>query len=73
MEMVHFSDEVVKSVSTLLPGQKEIATRYTIYPILIFQSPGTTIEQFIINHKIERIKKNSLFMATEHSEIAHGK
>ena len=69
IEMVHFSDEVVKvNFSTFL--SQKLRHDYTYLSNLFSEVQGTTIEQFIISHKIERIKELIIYGELNISEIA---
>ncbi len=56
IEMVHHSDELIKiNLSDYL--SEKLNYDYTYLANLFSEVQGTTIEQFIIHHKIERIKE----------------
>jgi AraC-like DNA-binding protein len=56
IEMVHHSDEVIKvNFSDYL--SKALNYDYTYLANLFSEVQGTSIEQFVISHKIERIKE----------------
>jgi AraC-like DNA-binding protein len=69
IEMVHHSDEVIKvNFSTYL--SEKLNHDYTYLANLFSEVQGTTIEQFIISHKVERIKELIIYDELNISEIA---
>ena len=56
IEMVHHSDEVIKTNFSDYLSEK-LNHDYTYLANLFSEVQGTTIEHFIISHKIERIKE----------------
>jgi AraC-like DNA-binding protein len=63
IEMIHFSDRQLKTnFSDYL--SKKLGYDYTYLANLFSEQQGTTIEQFIIMHKIQRIKE-----LMEHDEL----
>lgn len=69
IEMVHHSDEVVKvNFSTYL--SEKLNYDYTYMANLFSEIQGTTIEQFVISHKVERIKELIIYDELNISEIA---
>lgn len=70
IEMVHHTDgEIVKiNFSDLL--SKKLNHNYTYLANLFSEVQGTTIEQFLISHKIERIKELIIYGELNISEIA---
>jgi len=69
IEMVHHSDEVVKvNFSTYL--SEKLNHDYTYMANLFSEVQGTTIEQFVISHKVERIKELIIYDELNISEIA---
>ena len=69
IEMVHHSDEVIKvNFSHYLSGK--INYDYTYLANLFSEVQGQTIEQFIISHKIERIKELIIYGDLNITEIA---
>ena len=69
IEMVHHSDEVLKvNFSDYL--SEKLNHDYTYLANLFSEIQGTTIERFIINHKIERIKELIIYDELNISEIA---
>ncbi len=64
VEMVHHSDELIKTnFSTFL--SKKLHHDYTYLSNLFSEVQGTTIEQFIISHKVERIKRINYLWRTK--------
>lgn len=69
IEMVHHSDETIKTnFSDYLSGK--LAHNYTYLATVFSEVQGTTIEQFIISNKIERIKELMNFNELNITEIA---
>lgn len=69
IEMVHHSDEMIKiNFSNFL--SKQLNYNYTYMANLFSEVQGTTIEQFIISHKIERIKELIIYDELNFTEIA---
>lgn len=69
IEMVHHSDELVKTnFSDFL--SKKLNRDYTYLANLFSEVQGTTIEHFIIAHKIERIKELIIYGEMNITEIA---
>ena len=69
IEMVHHSDELIKTnFSDYL--SKKLVHNYTYLANLFSEVQGTTIEQFIIAHKIERIKELIIYGEMNITEIA---
>ena len=69
VEMVHHSDEIVKTnFSDFL--SKKLNHDYTYLANLFSEVQGTTIEKFIISHKIERIKELIIYGELNITEIA---
>src|SRR5256885_7521040 len=55
IEMIHYTDEMPKvNFSDFL--SEKLSYNYTYLANLFSETEGTTIEQFIIIHKIERVK-----------------
>ncbi len=69
VEMVHHSDEVIKINFSHYLGEK-LNHDYTYLSNLFSEVQGTTIEQFIIAHKIERIKELIIYGELNITEIA---
>lgn len=69
IEMVHHTDEMIKTnFSDYL--SKKLNHDYTYLANLFSEVQGTTIEQFIISHKIERIKELMIYGELNITEIA---
>ena len=69
IEMVHYSDEMIKvNFSDYL--SEKLNHDYTYLANLFSEVQGTTIEHFIINHKIERIKELIIYDELNITEIA---
>lgn len=70
IEMVHYSDEVIKiNFSDFL--SEKLHYDYTYLSNLFSEVQGTTIEQFIIYNKIERIKELIIYDELNITEIAY--
>src|ERR1035437_3423330 len=70
IEMVHHSDELVKINFSVFLSDK-LQHDYTYLANLFSEVQGITIEHFIINHKIERIKELIIYDELNMTEIAH--
>jgi AraC-like DNA-binding protein len=69
IEMVHHNDELIKiNFSDYL--SEKLKHDYTYLANLFSEVQGTTIEQFIISHKIERIKELIIYGELNITEIA---
>jgi len=69
IEMVHHSDEMIKvNFSDYL--SEKLNHDYTYLANLFSEIQGTTIEQFVIHHKIERIKELIIYDELNITEIA---
>ena len=69
VEMVHYSDEMIKvNFSDYLSDK--LRHDYTYMANLFSEIQGITIEHFIINHKIERIKELIIYDELNITEIA---
>jgi len=69
IEMVHYSDEPIKvNFSDYL--SEKLKHDYTYLANLFSEVQGTTIEHFIIDHKIERIKELIIYDELNITEIA---
>jgi AraC-like DNA-binding protein len=70
IEMVHYTDEPL-----LIKNSEYISARlqhnYTYLANIFAESTGTTIEQFMIIHKIERVKELLLYDEMTLTDIAH--
>ena len=69
VEMVHHTDEVIKVNFSHFLSEK-LNHDYTYLANLFSEVQGTTIEQFIIAHKIERIKELIIYGELNITEIA---
>ncbi|WP_320814220.1 AraC family transcriptional regulator [Flavobacterium sp.] len=69
IEMVHHSDEVIKTNFSNYLSEK-LNYDYTYMANLFSEIQGSTIEQFIISHKIERIKELIIYGELNITEIA---
>ncbi|MES2761774.1 MAG: helix-turn-helix domain-containing protein [Bacteroidota bacterium] len=69
IEMVHHSDETIKINFSSYLSQK-LDHDYTYMSNLFSEIHGTTIEQFIISHKVERIKELIIYNELNITEIA---
>ena len=69
IEMVHHSDEMIKMNFSDFLSEK-LNHDYTYLANLFSEVQGTTIEQFIISHKIERIKELIIYGELNITEIA---
>jgi AraC-like DNA-binding protein len=69
IEMVHYSDELPKiNFSDYL--SEKLNYDYTYLANLFSEVQGTTIEKFIISHKIERVKELIIYDEMNLTEIA---
>jgi len=69
IEMVHHTDEMIKlNFSDYL--SEKLNYDYTYLSNLFSEVQGTTIEQFIISHKIERIKELIIYGELNITEIS---
>jgi len=69
IEMVHHTDELIKINFSEFLSEK-LHHDYTYLANLFSEVQGTTIEQFIISHKIERIKELIIYDELNITEIA---
>lgn len=69
IEMIHHTDEVIKTNFSDFLSQK-LNHDYTYLSNLFSEVQGTTIAQFIINHKIEKIKELIIYDELNITEIA---
>lgn len=70
VELVHYSDEVPKTNFSDYLSEK-LNHNYTYLANLFSEVQGTTIEHFMIAHKIERIKELIIYDELNITEIAH--
>lgn len=69
VEMVHYSDEIPKiNFSDYL--QDKLHYDYTYLANLFSETEGITIEHYIMNHKIERVKELIIYDELNLTEIA---
>jgi len=69
VEMVHYTEEPIKvNFSDYL--SEKLKHDYTYLANLFSEVQGTTIEQFVISHKIERIKELIIYGELNITEIA---
>lgn len=69
VEMVHYEDELPKVNFSVMLSEK-LKYDYTYMSNLFTEVQGTTIEQFIILHKVERIKELIIYNELNITEIA---
>jgi AraC-like DNA-binding protein len=69
VEMVHHTEEPIKINFSVFLSEK-LNHDYTYLANLFSEVQGTTIEQFIISHKIERIKELIIYGELNITEIA---
>jgi AraC-like DNA-binding protein len=70
VELIHYSDEPLSINFSDYLSQK-INHNYTYLANLFSEVQGTTIEQFIIAHKIERVKELLVYNELNLTEIAY--
>jgi AraC-like DNA-binding protein len=70
IEMIHYSDEFPKANYSNYISDK-LNYDYTYLANIFSEMNGITIQQFIINHKIERVKELLLYKELNLTEIAH--
>jgi AraC-like DNA-binding protein len=70
VEMVHYSDEFPKTKNSDFLSEK-LHHDYTYLANLFSEVTGITIEQFIIAHKIERVKELLLYDELNLTEISY--
>lgn len=69
VEMVHYEDEFPKTKNSAYIGKK-LNHNYTYLANLFSEATGTTIEHYIIIHKIERAKELIIYDELNLTEIA---
>ncbi|MFA9372435.1 MAG: helix-turn-helix domain-containing protein [Labilibaculum antarcticum] len=69
IEMVHHTDEIIKTNFSDFLSEK-LDHDYTYLSNLFSEVQGTTIEKFMISHKIERIKELIIYDELSITEIA---
>lgn len=70
IEMIHYSDELPKMNYSDYISEK-LAYDYTYLANVFSEVKGITIQQFIINHKIEKVKELMLYDELNLTEIAY--
>ncbi|MBA3704851.1 MAG: helix-turn-helix transcriptional regulator [Bacteroidetes bacterium] len=70
VEMVHYNDELPKTNFSDYLNEK-LNRNYTYLANLFSAAQGTTIENFIINHKIERAKELMVYDGLSLTEISY--
>lgn len=70
IELVHYSEEPLTINFSVYLGEK-LNHDYTYLANLFSEVQGTTIEQFIIAHKIERVKELLVYNELNLTEIAY--
>lgn len=70
VEMVHFSEDLPKTNFSDYLSEK-LNYDYTYLANLFSEVQGTTIEKFIISHKIERVKELIIYDELNLTEIAY--
>jgi AraC-like DNA-binding protein len=70
VEMVHYSEELPKINYSDYISEK-LNYDYTYLSNLFSEVKGTTIQQFIINHKIERVKELLIYGEMNLTEISY--
>lgn len=69
IEMVHYSEELPKTKFSIFLSEK-LNYDYTYLSNLFSETEGTTIEQFMLLHKIERVKELIIYDELNLTEIA---
>jgi AraC-like DNA-binding protein len=69
IEMIHYQEEIPRTNFSVFISEK-INLDYTYLSTLFSEVTGTTIEHYIISHKIERAKELLLYDELNLSEIA---
>jgi len=69
IEMIHHTDEIIKVKFSDYLSEK-LGHDYTYMANLFSEVQGSTIEQFVIRHKIERIKELIIYGELNMTEIA---
>ncbi|MBN1447327.1 MAG: helix-turn-helix transcriptional regulator [Bacteroidetes bacterium] len=70
VEMVHYTDEMPKTKNSVYIAER-LDHNYTYLANLFSETTGTTIEQFVIAHKIERVKELLLYDELNLTEISY--
>jgi len=69
IEMIHYADELPKVNYSVYISEK-LSLNYTYLANLFAEVKGTTIEHFIITHKVERIKELIIYDELSLTDIA---
>lgn len=69
VEMVHYSDDLPKVKNSVYISEK-LNHDYTYLSNLFSEATGITIEHYIINHKIEKVKELIIYDELNLTEIA---
>ncbi|MBK5283823.1 MAG: helix-turn-helix transcriptional regulator [Bacteroidia bacterium] len=70
VEMIHYESELPKVKKSVYISEK-LNHGYTYLSNLFSEATGTTIEQYIILHKIEKVKELIIYDELNLTEIAH--
>ena len=70
IEMIHYSDEMPKAKNSEYIS-RQINLDYSYLSSLFSEATGITIEQYIIAHKIERVKELLLYNELNLTEISY--
>jgi len=70
VELIHYSDEPLQTNFSNYLSEK-LTHDYTYLANLFSESEGITIEHFIINHKIERVKELLVYNELSLTEISY--
>jgi AraC-like DNA-binding protein len=70
IDMVHFSDDEVIKINFSNYLSTKLDHDYTYLATLFSEVQGSTIEQFLISHKVERIKELIIYGELSITEIA---
>jgi AraC-like DNA-binding protein len=70
VEMVHYTEELPKTKNSTFIAER-LDHDYTYLANLFSETTGTTIEQFVIAHKIERAKELLLYNELNLTEISY--
>jgi len=70
IEMIHYADEIPKTKNSDYLSQK-LGHNYTYLANLFSEATGTTIEHFVIAHKIEKVKELLMYGELNLTEISY--
>jgi AraC-like DNA-binding protein len=70
VEMIHYADELPKIKNSIYISEK-LQYDYTYLSNLFAETTGITIEQYIIAHKIERVKELLIYDELNLTEISY--